>query len=86
MFLFSLLYLCVLLSGLAKFQACGFIWFSFSSWTPVAQPLVGAAYQDQDSLAEQEGLKATLCVWRDKERDRDQQASCETGQHSPLAS
>ncbi|XP_026960857.1 CDK5 regulatory subunit-associated protein 2 isoform X5 [Sagmatias obliquidens] len=43
-----------------------------------AQPLVGAAYQDQDSLAEQEGLKATLCVWRDKERDRDQQASCET--------
>nr|XP_030714723.1 CDK5 regulatory subunit-associated protein 2 isoform X2 [Globicephala melas] len=43
-----------------------------------AQPLVGAAYQDQDSLGEQEGLKATLCVWRDKERDRDQQASCET--------
>uniref|UniRef100_A0A8C6FA46 CDK5 regulatory subunit-associated protein 2 n=1 Tax=Monodon monoceros TaxID=40151 RepID=A0A8C6FA46_MONMO len=43
-----------------------------------AQPLVGAAYRDQDSLGEQEGLKATLCVWRDKERDRDQQASCET--------
>ncbi|XP_067599611.1 CDK5 regulatory subunit-associated protein 2 isoform X4 [Pseudorca crassidens] len=43
-----------------------------------AQPLVGAAYQDQDSLGEQEGLKATPCVWRDKERDRDQQASCET--------
>lgn len=53
---------------------------------PVDQPLVGAAYQDQDSLGEQEGLKATLCVWRDKERDRDQQASCETGQNSPPAS
>ncbi|XP_059956605.1 CDK5 regulatory subunit-associated protein 2 isoform X2 [Mesoplodon densirostris] len=41
-----------------------------------AQPHMGAAYQD--SLGEQEGLKATPCVWRDKERDKDQQASCET--------
>nr|XP_058927250.1 LOW QUALITY PROTEIN: CDK5 regulatory subunit-associated protein 2 [Kogia breviceps] len=40
-----------------------------------AQPLVGAA--SQDSPGEPEGLKATPCVWRDKQRDEDQQASCE---------
>ncbi|XP_059781461.1 CDK5 regulatory subunit-associated protein 2 isoform X2 [Balaenoptera ricei] len=41
-----------------------------------AQPLVGAAYRD--SPGEREGPQATPCVWRDKERDEDQQASCET--------
>ncbi|XP_061056004.1 CDK5 regulatory subunit-associated protein 2 isoform X2 [Eubalaena glacialis] len=41
-----------------------------------AQPFVGAAYRD--SPGEREGPKATPCVWRDKERDEDQQASCET--------
>ncbi|MBW01723.1 CDK5 regulatory subunit-associated protein 2, partial [Eschrichtius robustus] len=41
-----------------------------------AQPLVGAAYRD--SPGEREGPKAMPCVWRDKERDEDQQASCET--------
>ncbi|KAM9082890.1 CDK5 regulatory subunit-associated protein 2 isoform 6-T6 [Megaptera novaeangliae] len=41
-----------------------------------AQPLVGAAYRD--SPGEREGPQATPCVWRDRERDEDQQASCET--------
>uniref|UniRef100_A0A8D1E118 CDK5 regulatory subunit-associated protein 2 n=1 Tax=Sus scrofa TaxID=9823 RepID=A0A8D1E118_PIG len=42
----------------------------------VAQPLVGAAYQD--SLREQEGPKAIPCIWRDKEGATDQQARHET--------
>nr|KAF6433074.1 CDK5 regulatory subunit associated protein 2 [Molossus molossus] len=41
-----------------------------------AQPLVGAAYQD--SPGEQKGIKTTPCVWRNKERDNDQQTSYET--------
>ncbi|XP_064147604.1 CDK5 regulatory subunit-associated protein 2 isoform X2 [Loxodonta africana] len=41
-----------------------------------AQPLVGTAYQD--SPGEQKRIKTTLCVWRDKEMDNDQQTSDET--------
>ena len=79
-FLFSPLYLCVLLSCLAKFQVYGFIYFSFSSRTPVAQPLVGAAYQD--SPGEQKGIRTMACVWRDKEGDSYQHTSHETGRNS----
>lgn len=55
---------------------------SLSLWTPVAQRLVGAAYQDHPG--KQEGLEATPRVWRDKERDSDLQAAHEPGQHSSL--
>uniref|UniRef100_G3TY91 CDK5 regulatory subunit-associated protein 2/Myomegalin coiled coil domain-containing protein n=1 Tax=Loxodonta africana TaxID=9785 RepID=G3TY91_LOXAF len=41
-----------------------------------AQPLVGTAYQG--SPGEQKRIKTTLCVWRDKEMDNDQQTSDET--------
>lgn len=80
MFLFSLLYLCVLLSCLAKFQVTGSVYFSFSLWMPIAQPLVEAAYQD--SLGEQKGTETLPCVWRDKERDNGQHTSHKTGQNS----
>lgn len=49
---------------------------------PVAQRLVGAAYQDRPR--KQEGLEATPRIWRDKERDSDLQAAHEPGQHSSL--
>lgn len=55
--------------------------FFFLFVDAVAQPLVGAAYQD--SLREQEGPKAIPCIWRDKEGATDQQARHETGQNSP---
>lgn len=47
---------------------------------PIAQPLVGAAYQD--SPGEQKGITTMPCVWRDKEGDSDQHTSYETGQNS----
>lgn len=81
MFLFSLLYLCVLLSCLAKFQVKGFTYFALSLRMPVAQNLVGTAYQD--GPGKQGGLEATPRVWRDREGDEEQQAAHKPSQHSP---